>query len=89
MKKIILCAIAISSLLMASCDGINTNANTDYIKRKNGIIMVGNKPYKLIVGELDYCYFKMIVPADSSVSIIPANTTYQNGKQTESVLYVR
>jgi len=81
MKKIILCSIAISSLLMASC--------SDYAERRDGIIMVGNKPYKLIVGQLDNSYFKMIVPVDSTVTIVPENITYKSGKTEETVIYVK
>jgi hypothetical protein len=51
--------------------------------------MVGNKPYKLISGTLDGSYFKIIVPADSSVSIIADNVTYTSGKKEETVLYVK
>lgn len=81
MKKMILCVIAMSSMFLASCD--------DYVSRKRGVIMVGNKPYKLISGTLDGSYFKIIVPADSSVSIIADNVTYTSGKKEETVLYVK
>jgi hypothetical protein len=80
MKKIILCVIAISSLFMASCN--------DYVSKYDGIIMVGNKPYKLVKVFLDGAVVKIIIPADSSISIVPSNVTYDVQKSTETILYV-
>lgn len=82
MKKIILCAIAISSLLMASCDYTG-------VEKAEGKIMVGNKPYKMVDITLHGHYVRVLVPADSSVTVIPANATFQNGKNSESVIYVQ
>ena len=77
----IFCVIAISSLFMASCD--------DYAKRKEGTIMVGNKPYKLIVCKLNGSYFKMVVPVDTTVTLIPENITYRQGETTTTVIFVK
>jgi hypothetical protein len=77
MKKIILCVIAISSLFMASCH--------DHVSKYDGIIMVGNKPYKLVKVFLDGAVVRIIIPADS---IVPSNVTYDVQKSTETILYV-
>lgn len=81
MKKMIFCFIAISSLFMASCD--------DYAKRREGTIMVGDKPYKYITGQIDGSEFRLLVPADSSVRIIPEQVTYQSGKTTQTVIFIK
>jgi hypothetical protein len=83
MKKMMLCVIAMF-LLLTSCG--------DSVSKYNGIIMIGKKPYKLVKVQLDGVYVRMIVPADSSISIVPDNVTYQvrNGKhtETETIIYV-
>ncbi len=77
----ICCVIATFSLLMVSCN--------NYADRREGTIMVGNKPYKLIVCKLNGSYFKMVVPVDSTVTLIPENITYRQGKTTTTVIFVK
>jgi len=79
MKNLILGCIA--TFLLASCN--------DFAHKKSGLVMIGNKPFKLVVCQLDGSYFKVLVPADSSVSIIPDNTTYTNGKSTETTILIK
>lgn len=58
------------------------------VQRYNGIVLIGNKPYKLVLIELDDSYVKCLVPADSSITIIPNNATYTSGKTQTTTLYV-
>jgi hypothetical protein len=75
--------MVIASLFVVSC--------SDGASECDGVIMVGNKPYKYVIGYIDGCEFRMVVPADSSVSIVPDNITYMynNNKQQKTIIYIR
>lgn len=75
-----LCVIAMFLLLLTSC--------TDFVSKYDGIIMIGKKPYKLVKIQLDGALVRIIVPADSSISIVPNNVTYDVQKSTETIIYV-
>ena len=75
-----LCVIAMFLLLLTSCG--------DFVSKYDGIIMIGKKPYKLVRIQLDGALVKIIVPADSSISIVPDNVTYDVQKSTETIIYV-
>jgi hypothetical protein len=68
------------SLTMISC--------SDGAERVKGLVMIGNKPYKMVYITLDGSQIKTLIPADSSVSVIPANATYQEGKTTTTTIVV-
>jgi hypothetical protein len=79
MKKMILCVIAM--FLLTSC--------SDSVSKYNGIIMIGKKPYKLVKIQLDGAFVRMIVPADSSISIVPDNVTYKvSNDKAKTIIYV-
>ena len=59
------------------------------VSRVKGVVMIGNKPYKLVYIELDNTWVKCVVPADSSVSIIPTNANYTSGKTQETTIVVQ
>lgn len=78
MKKISMALLI--SLTMISCG--------NGAERVKGLVMIGNKPYKMVYITLDGTQVKTLIPADSSVSVIPDNATYQEGKQTTTTIVV-
>lgn len=56
---------------------------------QNGLIMIGTKKFKVVHVKLDGSWVTTIIPADSSISIIPDNVTYQNGKTTTTTVIVQ
>jgi len=78
MKNKIIIALMCLSIGLISCSGDTDN-----------ILMVGNKGFKLRSLTLNGIYIHVLVPADSSVSIIPGNIAYPSGKITTTTFIVQ
>lgn len=87
MKKkllLIIATIIATGMFLTSC----SNGNNNYASPIDGVLLVGNKPYKIVRVCLNGNYITTMVPADSSVSVIPITTQYSAGKTNVSVIQV-
>ena len=81
MSRWIFASFLLTMFFLSSC-GQNS------ARRINGNVKIGTKLYKIVSITLNDESVKCLIPADSSVTVIPANTTYQSGKVTETTIVV-
>ena len=84
-NKIIIALMCLGlSIGLTSC-----SENEIYTRDTDNILMVGNKGFKLRTLTINGIYIHVLVPADSSVSIIPGNITHSSGKTTTTTFIVQ
>ena len=80
-------AIVLVGMCMPSC-GPTDQTNNSHVFEKEGRIMVGTRSFKMVDVVLNGNYIRTMVPADSTVSVIPTAVN-TGGKANETTVLIK